>query len=157
MKTIIVIALITAILTIGLATAGPVNMAIYDINEDMQIDATERIILDIDIENSRISNAEASVIDSYTTDGTVILNDEFQAAFLNADKAPAPTVISVEIIEDVPTPAPPVVKPTTTPVDSPPVTAENIEKTGSLILPIMGLGIIILIMWFAFRKADEEE
>ena len=154
MKVILLIA-ITAILTIGLATAGPVNMAIYDINEDMQIDATERIILDIDIENSRISNAEANVIDSYTTDGTVILNDEFQAAFLNADKAPAPTVISVEIIEDAP--APPVVKPTAAPVDSPPVTAENIEKTGSLILPIMGLGIIILIMWFAFRKADEEE
>ena len=156
MKAILLIAIV-AILTIGLATADLAEMKIYDVNGDMQIDADERVNLDIDIENSRISNAEARVIDSYTTTGTLILTDKFQAAFLNADKAPAPTVISVEVIEDVPAPTPPIVKPTTTPVDSPPVTAENIEKTGSLILPIMGLGIIILIMWFAFRKADEEE
>jgi hypothetical protein len=73
MKTILFIALI-AMVMMGFAAADPVNMVIYDRNQDMQIDAEERLILDIDIENSRISPAEAYVIDSYTTDGTLILN-----------------------------------------------------------------------------------
>ena len=82
MKTLLFIALIAMVMT-GLATAE-VDMTIYDRNMDGMIDSEERITLDIDIEDCRLTQDESYVIDSYTTDGTIILNDEFKAMFLNA-------------------------------------------------------------------------
>ena len=95
MKSKMILVLIIALVAMtGFATAN-VDMTIYDRNDDGMIDATERITLDIDIENSRITPTESYVIDSYTMDGTLILNDEFQAAFLNPEAYPRDTKVDV--------------------------------------------------------------
>jgi hypothetical protein len=95
MKTALFIAVIAMVLMTGLVSADPVDMSIYDRNDDGMIDAAERVNLDIDIENSRVTPTESYVIDSYTMDGTLILNDEFQAAFLNPEAYPRDTKVDV--------------------------------------------------------------
>lgn len=161
-NTTLIIALI-AMLTIGFAAAGT-DMSIYDRNEDGMIDADERTVLDIDIENSRISPAEARVIDSYTTDGTIILNEEFQSAFLNPSARPRDTVTEVTVVED---PAPVVEEtavPTQTAVPTPAAEPETVaapvdEDVGGnltlfMIIALMVVGGVIIYVYSSRNKKE---
>ncbi|KAF5414936.1 MAG: hypothetical protein U9N46_14520 [Euryarchaeota archaeon] len=62
---------------------GAVDYTMYDKNGDGAIDAEERITLDIDIESCRVTFDESAYADTYTTDNTVVLNDEFQEMALS--------------------------------------------------------------------------
>ena len=155
MKTILFIALI-AMLTTGFA-AATVDMSIYDRNNDMQIDADERVILDIDIENSRISPSEAYVIDSYTTDGTLILNAEFQAAFLNQE--PRATVTTVTVIpEATPAPTEPPVTETPAPVpEIAPVVPEDDAGGNLTLMMIVAMVLLAGIIMYIYSRQNQDE
>ncbi len=62
---------------------GVVDYTMYDNNGNGAIDAEERIMLDIDIESCRVTFDESAYADTYTTDNTVVLNDEFQEIALS--------------------------------------------------------------------------
>lgn len=164
MKTILIIALIAMIMT-GLATADA-DMTIYDRNNDGMIDAEERITLDIDIEDCRISEAEAYVINSYTTDGTIILNEEFRLAFLNPDANSYGAVATVTVTT---TPvATPVTTPVTTPEadvgipDSPPVIStvqpplDDANSNMTILFVVAALVIIGLVAYLYTQQQKKE-
>lgn len=152
MKTILFIALIAIVMT-GFAAADA-NMKIYDIDKNAIIDATERVNLDIDIEHSRISQAEARVIDAYTDSGTLILTDAFQAAFLN----PVNTIATTVTVTDAP--APVVVTETPAPVVEEPTVATPPRATDpnmTLMLIVCGVLITGIVLYMVSRNDDEDE
>ena len=154
MKTILFIALI-AILTTGLATADPVDMTIYDRNNDMQIDAAERMILDIDIQSSRISQAEAYVIDSYTVDGTVLLDEELRLAFLNPEAYPRNNVVTVTVTDE---PTIPVEVPESTPTVSETQPADDDVKSNmTIVVMVCAILIVGIIAYIYSRQGNEDE
>ena len=154
MKAILFIALI-AILTTGLATADPVDMTIYDRNNDMQIDAAERMILDIDIQSSRISQAEAYVIDSYTVDGTVLLDEELRLAFLNPEAYPRNSVVSVTVTDE---PTIPVEVPESTPTVSETQPADDDVKSNmTIVVMVCAILIVGIIAYIYSRQGNEDE
>ena len=150
----------------GLTAAEPVDMSIYDRNTDGMIDTEERITLDIDIENSRLTPAESYVIDSYTTDGTIILTDEFRAAFLNPEAYPRSGTTEDEPVlfpDSGPVVATPVATPATTPEDTnqttvvsgAPQKGESGVTTGFYV--VVGLIVIvglIAVLYMAQRKKE---
>lgn len=159
-----VIAMVAMTGLTGLAAADPVDMAIYDIDGNGMIDATERVNLDIDIEDSRITPAESYVIDSYTTDETIILTDELRRAFLNPEAYPRGGATTTE---DEPTLFPdsdPVATPVTTPtedtnqttvISDAPQNGESGFTTGFYV--VVGLIIIvglIAVLYMAQRKKE---
>lgn len=160
MKTILFIALI-AILTTGFAAAA-VDVTIYDTDKNGMIDITERINLDIDIENSRISPTEAYVIDSYTTDGTVILNEEFQTAFLNPEAYPRGAITTITVIPAV-TPDPmepsaPVQTPEPTPApEAMPVVPEEDAGGNLTLMMIVGMVLLAGIIMYIYSRQNKEE
>lgn len=164
MKSKMILVLIIALVAMtGFAAANFVDMTMYDRNDDGMVDVTERITLDIDIENSRITPAESYVIDSYTTDGTLILNDEFRAAFLNPEAYPRD--IKVDVVGPVdsgPVVAPePVTEPTPEVIPEPEVTpiASPDDNSGLnmtvvyAVLILLAVGLII----YLYNKRDKSE
>ena len=163
MKTALFIAVIAMVLMTGFATADSVDMTIYDRDESGTIDATERIILDIDIENSRLTPAESYVIDSYTIDGTLILNDEFRAAFLNPEAYPRDTkadvvgpvdsgpVVAPELVTD---PTPKVTpEPEVTPIAPPDANSGLNMTVVYVVLILLAVGLTI----YLYNKRDKSE
>ena len=150
MKTILLIALI-AILTPGLTTAT-VSFEKYDIDNNGIVDVIERQNLDIDIENSRLTPAESRVINDYTSAGTIILNDEFQSAFLNANK-PVTIVESVEIVEDTPESIPIV---TPSPVTNVTVPVSEDVGDNTTLMFIVGMLVLAGIIMFVFSKQNKQ-
>lgn len=154
MKAILIIAIIT-MLTTGFAAA--IDMSDYDIDENGVIDATERVTLDIDIENARLTRSESMVIDSYSVDDTIILTPEFQAAFLNPEVHVRETVTEVVIVEDpapvveetaVPTPtAEPVI--VTAPMD------DDLGGNSTFVLIVLITALVGLIIYIYSRKPEE--
>lgn len=161
MKTALFIAIIAMVLMTGLVSADPVDMSIYDRNDDGMIDAAERVTLDIDIENSRITPTESYVIDSYTTDGTLILNDEFRTAFLNPEAYPRSTEVNVvgpvdsepvAVSEPVTVPTPEVTpEPEITPI-APPDANSGLNMTiVYVVLILLAVGLVI----YLYNKRQE--
>ena len=163
MKSKMTLVLIIALVAMtGFATAN-VDMTIYDRDESGTIDATERITLDIDIENSRVTPAESYVIDSYTTDGTLILNDEFQAAFLNPEAYPRDTkadvvgpVDSGPVVAQEPAtdPTPEVTpEPEVTPITPPEGNSDLNMTVVYVVLILLAVGLVI----YLYNKRDKSE
>lgn len=167
MKSKMILVLIIALVAMaGFATAN-VDMTIYDRNDDGVVDATERVNLDIDIEDSRLAPAESYVIDSYTTDGTLILNDEFQAAFLNPEAYPRggeTTVVGpvdsgpVVTPEPIPEPEPVVTpEPEVTPEVTPEVEPENNNDLNMTVVYVVLILLAVGLVIYFYNKRDKSE
>jgi len=123
---ILTTALLVLLMTGSAMGAVDVTLERYDKNGDGVIDADERIMLDIDIQNARIRVSESMFVGGYTTTGSLLLNDEFQD-FAFADRqidrhtavADPEPIVEPKVIVTQPPP------PTQTPV--PPPTSEDDE------------------------------
>ena len=144
----------------GFATADSVDMTIYDRDESGTIDAVERITLDIDIENSRVTPAESYVIDSYTTDGTLILNDEFQAAFLNPEAYPRGITSPVTVVDSEPIVEPAQVSTPELipePEQTPLVPAAEDTKRDMTLLYVIGFMVILAVVIYLYTNRNKSE
>jgi len=133
---ILTTALLVLLMTGSAMGAVDVTLERYDKNGDGVIDADERIMLDIDIQNARIRVSESMFVGGYTTTGSLLLNDEFQDfAFAGrqidrhtavADPEP---IVEPKVIVTQPPP------PTQTPV--PPPTSEDCHGCVSRRVPVL--------------------
>jgi len=147
-KTILMFMTIFMIMTTVTASEDVDVLQMYDKNNDGMIDADERLILDIDIEAGRVTVDESEMAAMFTSDDTVILNDEIQD-FAMGDQTPvvestvAPVVVSTvrPVAAPVVTAAPPEAAATAAP--------EPVETKAQKPIAAIVVGTIMVIVVFA--------
>ena len=147
-KVLLTIMTLFMVMTTVTASEDVDVLKMYDTNNDGVIDADERLILDIDIEAGRVTVDESEMAAMFTSDDTVILNDEIQD-FAMGDQTPvvestvAPVVVSTvrPAAAPVVTAAPPEVAATVAP--------EPVETKAQRPITAIVVCIIMVIVIFA--------
>ena len=119
-------------------------LQMYDKNNDGMIDTDERLILDIDIESGRITVDESTMAAMFTTDDTIILNDEIQDFAMGDVNDQTPVVESTVAPVVVP-----VVESVVDPEPAESVVPEPVETEAQNTAPAIGVGIIVGIILLA--------
>ena len=92
--------------TMGLITADSADavdaLKMYDVNGDGIIDVDERVALDVDIEQLRLTFVESEIADRTATDGTIILSTEFRELATTGDHYGPPVVITEVTVVETP-------------------------------------------------------
>jgi len=102
-KLIIVILMAFLIVGTGAAIVDIDVLGVYDRNNDGVIDETERVALDIDIENCRVDFDESAYAGMLTTSGTIILTEDVEQVAFGDVRA---TEVTITIVDEVVIPAP---------------------------------------------------
>lgn len=138
-------------------------LKMYDMNGDGIIDADERIALDIDIEQLRLTFAESEIADRTASDGTIILSTEFRELATNTDlrDGTSPIVTTITVVPETTPVIEPTAEVTTEPTTEAVVEAVVETKSGmTTTAMVMGILIVIgivLICLYIFRDKDSEE
>ena len=162
---VIEVLMIFAILisTMGLIAADSVDavdaLKMYDVNGDGIIDADERVALDVDIEQLRLTFAESEIADRTATDGTIILSTEFRELAIDETRDRTSGVVTeVTVVSSV---KPVVVETETVEVVGEPVSV--VVETKAATSPTMVVAIFLVIViagiciYVISKKNDEEE
>ena len=162
---VIEVLMIFAILisTMGLITADSVDavdaLKMYDVNGDGIIDADERVALDVDIEQLRLTFVESEIADRTAADGTIILSTEFRELAIDETRDRTSGVVTeVTVVSSV---KPVVVETETVEVVGEPVSVVVETKTATS--PTLAVAIFLVIViagiciYVISKKNDEEE
>jgi len=146
--TVLMIMTLFMVMTTVTASEDVDVLQMYDKNNDGMIDTDERLILDIDIESGRITVDESTMAAMFTTDDTIILNDEIQDFAMGDVNDQTPVVESTVAPVVVP-----VVESVVDPEPAAPVVPEPVEPEVQNAAPVIGVvgivGIIVGIILLA--------
>ena len=151
--TVLMIMTVFMVMTTITASEDVDVLQMYDKNNDGMIDADERLILDIDIESGRITVDESTMAAMFTTDDTIILNDEIQDFAMGDVNDQTPVVEStvapvvVPVVESVVDPEP------AAPVVPEPVEPETQNAAPAIgVVGIVGIIVGIILLAMILRK-----